>query len=143
MTVFTQKERFLFQFLIISVTIGLSVGTIRKTFFKSDFSKQFEKEITEFKSVSADIEVSTLNESNQISSKSDDIKPQILVKSLDINTASKNDLLTLPKIGPVTAERTIRYREDFGSFNTIEDLLNIKGIGPKILDQLKPFIKIN
>ena len=143
MTVFTQKERFLFQFLIISVTIGLSVGTIRKTFFKSDFSKQFEKEITEFKSVSADIEVSTLNESNQISSKSDDIKPQILVKSLDINTASKNDLLTLPKIGPVTAERTIRYREDFGSFNTIKDLLNIKGFGPKILDQLKPFIKIN
>ena len=143
MTVFTQKERFLFQFLIISVTIGLSVGTIRKTFFKSDFSKQMEKEITEFKSVSADIEVSTLNESNQISSKSDDIKPQILVKSLDINTASKNDLLTLPKIGPVTAESIIRYREDFGSFNTIEDLLNIKGIGPKILDQLKPFIKIN
>lgn len=87
--------------------------------------------------------MSTLNESNQISSKSDDIKPQILVKSLDINTASKSDLLTLPKIGLVTVERTIRYREDFGSFNTIEDLLNIKGIGPKILDQLKPFIKIN
>ena len=84
-----------------------------------------------------------MNESNQISSKSDDIKPQILVKSLDINTASKSDLLTLPKIDPVTAESIIRYREDFGSFNTIEDLLNIKGIGPKILDQLKPFIKIN
>jgi competence protein ComEA len=50
--------------------------------------------------------------------------------------------MTLPKIGPVTSGRIIQYRDDFGPFKSIEDLLKIKGIGPKTLDQLKPFIQI-
>jgi len=142
MTVFTQKERFVFQFLIISVAIGLSVRTIQKTYFKPDFSEQIENEIAEFKSLSIDIDKSKLNYTQENLSKSDDIKPKISVKSLDVNTASKNDLMTLPKIGPVTAEKIIQYRDDFGPFKSIEDLLKIKGIGQKTLDQLKPFIQI-
>ena len=142
MTVLTQKERFVFQFLIISVAVGLGVGTIRKTYFKPDFSEQIENEIAEFKSLNVDIAESTLNNTQEFLSKSDDIKPKISVKSLDVNTASKNDLMTLPKIGPVTAEKIIQYRDNFGPFKSIEDLLKIKGIGQKTLDQLKPFIQI-
>lgn len=142
MTVFTQKERFVFQFLIISVAIGQSVRTIQKTYFKPDFSEKIENEIAEFKSLSIDIDESKLNYTQENLSKSDDIKPKISVKSLDVNTASKNDLMTLPKIGPVTAEKIIQYRDDFGPFKSIEDLLKIKGIGQKTLDQLKPFIQI-
>ena len=142
MTVLTQKERFVFQFLIISVAVGLGVGTIRKTYFKPDFSEQIENEIAEFKSLNVDIAESTLNNTQEFLSKSDDIKPKISVKSLDVNTASKNDLMTLPKIGPVTAEKIIQYRDNFGPFKSIENLLKIKGIGQKTLDQLKPFIQI-
>ena len=111
MTVFTQKEHFVFQFLIISVAIGLSVGTIRKTYFKPDFSEKIENEIAEFKSLSFDIDESKLNDTQENLSKSDDIKPNISVKSLDVKTASKSDLMTLPKIVPVTAERIIQYRD--------------------------------
>ena len=57
MTVFTRKERLVFQFLIISTAIGLGVSTIRKTFLKPDFSKEIENEIAEFKSMSADIDL--------------------------------------------------------------------------------------
>lgn len=142
MTVFTQKERFVFQFLIISVAIGLSVGTIRKTYFKPDFSEKIENEIAEFKSLSFDIDESKLNYTQENLSKSDDIKPKISVKSININTALKKDLLRFPKIGPITAERIIQYRDVFGPFKSIEVLLNIKGIGPKTLDQLKQFIQI-
>ena len=142
MTVFTQKERFVFQFLIISVAIGLSVGTIRKTYFKPDFPKKIENEIAEFESLSFDIDESKLNYTQENLSKSDDIKPKISVKSININTALKKDLLRLPKIGPITAERIIQYRDVFGPFKSIEGLLNIKGIGPKTLDQLKQFIQI-
>ena len=142
MTVFTQKEHFVFQFLIISVAIGLSVGTIRKTYFKPDFPKKIENEIAEFKSLSFDIDESKLNDTQENLSKSDDIKPKISVKSININTALKKDLLRLPKIGPITAERIIQYRDVFGPFKSIEGLLNIKGIVPKTLDQLKQFIQI-
>ena len=68
-------------------------------------------EIAEFKSLSIDIDKSKLNYTQENLSKSDDIKPKISVKSLDVNTASKNNLMTLPKIVPVTAERIIQYRD--------------------------------
>ena len=65
---------------------------------------------------------------------------QILV---NINTAGKGELVKLPSIGPVTKERIIRYRADFGRFNTIEELKNVKGIGSKILDKVKTHIILN
>lgn len=141
MTIFTRQERLVFQFLIISVAIGLGVGTIRKTYLKPNFSEEIKNEINEFNSKSAEIELSKLQTDPEISSKTDNNEVEISVKSLDINTASKNDLMTLPKIGPVTAERIIRYRDDFGPFKSTNDLLNIKGIGPKTLKQLAPFIQ--
>ena len=118
------------------------MGTIRKTYFKPDFSEKIENEIAEFKSLSFDIDESKLNDTQENLSKSDDIKPKISVKSININTTLKKDLLRLPKIGPITAERIIQYRDVFGPFKSIEGLLNIKGIGPKTLDQLKQFIQI-
>jgi len=52
-------------------------------------------------------------------------------------------LVKLPSIGPVTAERIMRYRTDFGRFNTIEELKNVKGIGSKTLDKVKARIILN
>jgi competence protein ComEA len=51
-------------------------------------------------------------------------------------------LVKLPKIGPVTAERIIRFRDDYGPFKSIDDLLKVKGIGPKTLEKLKPQITL-
>ncbi len=106
-------------------------------------SSKIENEISEFQSKSADIVVSDLNKVDVPILKTDDIKHKITVKLIDINTAPKIDLLTLPKIGPVTAERIITYRDDYGPFKSIDDLLKVKGIGVKTLKKLKPFIKID
>ena len=65
---------------------------------------------------------------------------QILV---NINMAGKGELVKLPSIGPVTAERIMRYRTDLGRFNTIEELKNVKGIGSKTLDKVKTHIILN
>ena len=48
----------------------------------------------------------------------------------------------LPNVGPVTAERIIRFREDFGVFKSIDDLTRVKGIGPKTLDKLRKYVTI-
>lgn len=61
---------------------------------------------------------------------------------VNINTAGQQALESLPGIGPVYARRIITYRNQQGSFKDIGELINIKGIGEKRLDKLKPFIKL-
>ena len=59
---------------------------------------------------------------------------------VNVNTASREELMQLPGIGPKLADAIIRYRETYGPFRRPEDLLKVKGIGPKKLQQLRPFL---
>lgn len=63
-------------------------------------------------------------------------------KLININTADKQTLKELPKIGDVIAENIIKYREDYGSFKNIEEIKNVKMIGEKIFEQIKDLITI-
>ncbi len=69
-------------------------------------------------------------------------KPQLKPQSININTATKTELMSLPGIGEQYAERIILYRQDAGPFTDINDLQKVKGIGKKILEKLKPFIVV-
>lgn len=60
----------------------------------------------------------------------------------NINTAGKDELVGLPGIGPVYAQRIIEYREKTGGFKTVEEIMNIKGIGEKRFEKLKDKITI-
>lgn len=59
-----------------------------------------------------------------------------------INRATSAELETLPGIGPAKAAAIISYREQHGPFKTVEDLLNISGIGPKSLEKIKDHVMI-
>ncbi len=61
---------------------------------------------------------------------------------VNINTANSELLQTLPGIGPMTAGRIIEYRETAGRFSSPEDILNVKGIGPKKYEKVKPLITV-
>jgi len=61
---------------------------------------------------------------------------------VNINTADQGVLESLPGIGPTYAQRIIKYRNEQGNFETIEELKKIDGIAQKRLDNLKPFIKL-
>ena len=63
-------------------------------------------------------------------------KPELL----NINTASAEELQTLPNIGESTAQRIINYRTQHGNFANVDALQNVKGIGAKTLEKLKPFV---
>ncbi len=65
-----------------------------------------------------------------------------VVFPLDLNTASYDELLALPGIGPVRAEAIIAYRTEQGAFERIEQLMNVEGIGPGIFEDLKDLIVI-
>ncbi|HEY5614788.1 MAG TPA: helix-hairpin-helix domain-containing protein [Bacteroidota bacterium] len=62
---------------------------------------------------------------------------------VNINAATDVQLESLPGIGAVLAERILRHRETYGPFQTAEELLKIKGITKKRLEQIKDFITID
>ena len=59
---------------------------------------------------------------------------------LNINTASAEELQTLPNIGARMAQRIVVYREQHGKFTDVDALQNVKGIGAKTLEKLRPFV---
>ena len=61
---------------------------------------------------------------------------------VNINSADEAVLTTLPGIGPSKAQAIIEYRENSGSFKTIEDLKNVSGIGDKTFEKLRDFIDV-
>lgn len=62
---------------------------------------------------------------------------------ININTATKEELQTLPGIGPATSEKIIDFRQNKGKFKKIEDIMNVPRIGPKLFDQIKDKITVN
>jgi len=64
-------------------------------------------------------------------------------KLVNINQASKEELTTLPGVGPALAERILAYRRDHGSFKGIEDIMQVSGIGEKKFEALKEYITTN
>jgi competence protein ComEA len=61
---------------------------------------------------------------------------------ININTASLQELDTLPGIGPVTAQRIADYREAHGPFERIEDIQNVSGIGPSRFEAIREQITV-
>ena len=62
--------------------------------------------------------------------------------SININTASKEELMELPGIGEVLAGRIIEYREMNGPFTYTEEILSVKGIGEKLYDGMEEHIRV-
>ncbi|MCS5714376.1 ComEA family DNA-binding protein [Herbiconiux sp. CPCC 205716] len=61
---------------------------------------------------------------------------------VNLNTATEIDLDTLPRIGPSMAARIIAYRDANGPFTSIDDLLQVPGIGDKTLESLRPLLTL-
>ncbi|GGK18297.1 hypothetical protein GCM10010965_09160 [Caldalkalibacillus thermarum] len=61
---------------------------------------------------------------------------------ISINRATKEELQQLPGIGPTRAEAIIRYREENGPFGSVEEIMNVSGIGPKIFENIKEEIEL-
>lgn len=152
---FTKRETGVILFAVLVLTTGLSVKYYKQVISSDTTPYDYSKSDAEFKnrtagaaadSFSLSDEMLTgkllsaegkLNSANISSQKTGEIS----YKSININTASKDELVSLPGIGESIAGRIITYREETKRFKKIEDLLNVNGIGRKKFEKIKEYIK--
>ena len=84
----------------------------------------------------------TGNNQNQEPS-GNDSSPAETLRPVNINTATLDELQTLPGIGPTRAEQIVVYREANGGFDSIEELIDVPGIGQVTYNNLKEWITVN
>ncbi len=63
-------------------------------------------------------------------------------KKININRATAQELEALPGIGPALAARIVAYRETYGPFRSVDDLLKVSGIGPATLSRIRDLIAV-
>jgi competence protein ComEA len=61
---------------------------------------------------------------------------------INLNTATSEQLEAIPGIGPVLAQRIIEYRQTHGRFQSVDELLEVRGIGAKRLENMRPYVVV-
>ena len=61
---------------------------------------------------------------------------------VDINAADAEKLATLPGIGPSIAQRIVEYRKEHGPFKSVDELVNVRGVGEKLLGRLREHVTV-
>jgi competence protein ComEA len=126
----TDAERKVLIFLSVTMMAGLGIK-----FYRATFPEQKVFDYTASDSTFAALSIEELEHREE-----DDTAPG---KRLNINTATKSQLMGLPGIGEVTAERILVYREEVGTIKNLEELTRIKGISKNKLNQLKKHITVH
>jgi competence protein ComEA len=61
---------------------------------------------------------------------------------VNINAATSEELQQVPGIGPATAEKILQMRKSYGAFKSVDDLLAIRGLGPKRLEKMRKYLTV-
>jgi comEA protein len=64
------------------------------------------------------------------------------LKPVNINLATVDELQQVPGIGSATAAKIIQMRKSYGAFKSVDDLRAIRGIGPKRLEKMRPYLTV-
>lgn len=117
---FTRREIGVLLFLIIGFVVGLGVWMYREHW---EPLPQISEEIEEKRQTDEE-----------------EIERKIQVS---LNQATQKELETIPGIGPMIAKRIVLYREQWGDFHSIDELVNVQGIGKKTIEKMKPYLILN
>jgi comEA protein len=127
----TKTERNVILFLAVTMFAGAALRLYQATF---PSAPQFDYRASDstFAALSAASDESAVDTTKDTEEEAAGI--------VNINTATKQQLMDLPGIGQVTADRILAYRSEIGKFDSAGDLRKVKGISKRKLEQLKPLI---
>jgi competence ComEA-like helix-hairpin-helix protein len=63
-------------------------------------------------------------------------------RPININTAGSEQLQQVPGIGPVTTQKIMQMRKSYGTFKSVDDLMAVRGIGPKRLEKMRKYLTV-
>ncbi len=126
----TGTERKVILFLSGAFVLGAGIRLYQETF----------PSVPDFDYAASDSVFAALSEKPEVETVAEDdtVAPAVV----NINTASREELMTLPGVGAVMADRILAYRTKAGVFRSSEELRNVKGIGKRRLEQLTPLITV-
>lgn len=61
-------------------------------------------------------------------------------RPISLSTASREELMKLPKIGPSLANNILYYRARYGPFRSVDDLAKVPGFGPERIEAIRPYV---
>ncbi len=137
MTFFTSSEARLLKFLGVLFIIGLLAREIRDYLERPTPTQQAERV--------ADLEAFRAGSQAYLATGAAATLPSKVLaidRPIDVNRADSEQLQQLRGIGPVLAKKIIDYRTKNGYFQTIQDLTNVHGIGPRLLARWEGFLSL-
>jgi competence protein ComEA len=149
----TRQERGIVAFLTAGLVLG-SLVTLYKRHLKPPVLPEVDpKTVAAFDSISQRLAEEDRRLALQAPATTElrEEKPQKQLQSqaagelqrIDVNSADEEELVRLPGIGKVMARRIVVYRQQHGRFDRIEDLRKVRGIGPKVLEKISPFVTLS
>lgn len=126
---------------VYEITDGMRIEDVVK--LAGGFQKDADADRINLAQIVVDQQHIVVNEINDNTENNENATSGIVDGKVNINTATKEELMTLSGVGEVTAENIINYRTKNGSFGTIEDIMNVSKIGEKTFENLKDYITVN
>lgn len=133
----TRQERYVVYFLIVFFLIG---GAIH--LYKVNFSTPPVLSNSEARRDSLQKKVARNDSLYFSSSEEQESRSFQEPVKIEINTATREELMKIKGIGPVTAERILKYRKKSGNIKSLQELTNVKGIGSKTVEKIKNEVTI-
>lgn len=141
----TRKERIVISALLVIIVLMATLSLFIKKQYENS-SENYEAIRQEFERKSTALELKKTEDLEkytvQKNSPENNEEPMVVVEAtrVNINTAGITELQKLKGIGQTYAQRIIDYRTENGEFKTIDELIKVKGIGKKRLDDIRAFV---